>query len=237
MTAVDQRLRENDERVRGRIDAACRRCGRDPATVHLVAVTKYAELAWVRQLLALGVRILGESRPQQLIERAAEFDADMEWHLIGHLQRNKVRPVLTHAALIHSVDSLRLLQRIDQLAGEMQLRPRVLLEVNVTGEESKDGFAPLELWDAWRAIAALSNVRIEGLMTMAALVDDPEAARPAFQRLRLIRDELQRLAPGRPLPELSMGMSNDFEIAIEEGASYVRIGSLLFEGMGSGVRA
>ncbi len=213
------------------MDAACRRCGRDPASVHLVAVTKYADLAWVRQLPALGVRILGESRPQQLIERAREPGADVEWHLIGHLQRNKVRPVLPVAALIHSVDSLRLLQRIDQLAAEMQLRPRVLLEVNVTGESSKDGFAPLELSDAWGTIAALSHVRIEGLMTMAALVDEPESARPAFERLRMFRDELQRLAPGHSLPELSMGMSNDFEVAIEEGATYVRVGSLLFEGL------
>jgi pyridoxal phosphate enzyme (YggS family) len=237
MSAVDHRLRENVERVRGWIDAACRRCGRDPATVHLVAVTKYADPAWVCQLPALGVRILGESRPQQLIERAAEFGDDVEWHLIGHLQRNKVRPVLEHATLIHSVDSLRLLQRIDQLAAEMQLRPRVLLEVNVTGEASKDGFAPLELSESWTAIAGLSHVQIDGLMTMAALVDDPEAARPAFERLRLFRDELQRLTPEHPLPELSMGMSNDFEVAVEEGATYVRIGSLLFEGLGAGGRA
>jgi pyridoxal phosphate enzyme (YggS family) len=237
MSAVDSRLRENIECVRERIDTACRRGGRDPSTVRLVAVTKYADLAWVRQLPPLGVRILGESRPQQLIERAAELGDDVEWHLIGHLQRNKVRPVLPCTALIHSVDSLRLLQRIDEVAGELQLRPRVLLEVNVTGEPSKDGFAPADLVAAWGTASSLARVQIEGLMTMAAFADDPEAARPAFERLRRLRDELQRLAPDHPRPELSMGMSHDFEVAIEEGATYVRIGSLLFEGLGPDVRA
>ena len=231
MSAADSRLRENIERVRDRMEAACRRCGRDPASVRLVAVTKYAELDWVLQLPALGVRILGESRPQQLVERAGQLGPDVEWHLVGHLQRNKVRSVLGVAPLIHSIDSPRLLQRIDQLAAESQLRPPVLLEVNVTGEGSKDGFAPAELAAAWPNLTALPHVRIVGLMTMAALVDDPESARPSFERLRLLRDELQRLTPDHPLPELSMGMSNDFEVAIEEGATFVRIGSLLFEGL------
>jgi hypothetical protein len=230
MSDADPRLRGNVEGVRERMRAACQRSGRDPASVRLVAVTKYASLEWVRQLPEVGVPVLGESRPQQLVERAAVLTAGVEWHLIGHLQRNKVRAVLPLVELIHSVDSMRLLERIDLIAGELVLRPRVLLEVNISGEESKDGFAAHELSQSWGAIRALTHVQVEGLMTMATLEDNPELARPTFRVLRQFRDELQHQS-GAPLPELSMGMSNDFEVAIEEGATLVRVGSLLFEGL------
>lgn len=230
MSDPDPRLRDNVEQVRGQMRAACLRSGRDPESVRLVAATKYAPLEWVRQLPQLGVCVLGESRPQQLVERAPLLSEGIEWHLIGHLQRNKVRPVLPLVELIHSVDSLRLLERIDLIAGELGLRPRVLLEVNISGEESKDGFATLELSQSWETIRALPHVRVAGLMTMAALVDNPELARPTFRVLRQFRDELQHQS-GSSLPELSMGMSNDFEVAIEEGATLVRVGSLLFEGL------
>lgn len=195
----------------------------------LVAVTKYAEVAWVRDLVALGQLVLGENRPQQLVERAGVL-AGATWHLIGHLQRNKVRAVLPHVACIHSIDSLKLLARIGEIAGELGLAPEVLLEVNVSGEASKDGFTPDTVRAEWTALRSVPNVRITGLMTMAPLADDPEAARPTFRRLHALRDELQS-AGGPRLPELSMGMSGDFSTAIEEGATMVRIGSRLFEGL------
>ena len=214
--------------MRRRIEAACARSGRDPAAVRLVAVTKYAPMEAVRELVALGHRDLGENRPQQLLERAGLLNgAEVTWHLIGHLQRNKARKVLPVASLIHSVDSVRLMEAIDRLAVELSLRPRVLLEVNVSGEGSKDGFEPGVLREAWGEITRMEHVELAGLMTMAPYSDDPETARPVFQSLRELRDELTATG-ALPLPELSMGMSGDFEVAIEEGATIVRMGSLLF---------
>lgn len=252
---MTDRLADNLQRVTAEIAAACARVGRSPNEVTLVAVTKYADLACVRRLVELGVRDLGESRPQQLMERADEFsirgagfqpamirDCEMvgqvenlphvRWHLIGHLQRNKVKPVLPRPVLIHSVDSLRLLERISEVAAEQSLRPRVLLEVNVSGEAAKDGLSVAELTSQWDALQAVPNVDLAGLMTMAPLTDDPEAARPVFRSLRQLRDDLAaRAAPHVQLTELSMGMSGDFAVAIEEGATLVRIGSRLFEGL------
>lgn len=229
MPHMRDHLADNLNRVQSEIAAACRRAGRLPSEVKLVAVTKYAELTEVRRLTELGVVDLGESRPQQLSERADQLSAGVQWHFIGHLQRNKVKPVLSHAVLIHSVDSLRLLERISAVAEEMSLRPRVLLEVNVSGETSKNGISNDELRSQWDVFQAVPNVEITGLMTMAPLVDDPETARPVFRQLRLLRDELTiRSLSHVKLTELSMGMSGDFAIAIEEGATLIRIGSRLF---------
>jgi PLP dependent protein len=218
--------------VNADIATACVRSGRLPDDVTLVAVTKYAALPWVCRLVELGVTNLAENRPQQLIERFEALHGDICWHLIGHLQRNKVRPVLPLAVLIHSVDSLRLLERISTVAAELSLTPRVLLEVNISGEGSKDGFSIAELTSQWDALQAVPRVQIAGLMTMAPLANDPETARPMFRSLRLLRDELARRATlSTKLTELSMGMSSDFQVAIEEGATLVRVGSRLFEGM------
>ena len=221
-------LADNLAALRRRIAAACDRAGRDPASVRLVAVTKYAPIEAVRELLALGHRDLGENRPQQLLERAALLEESRPtWHLIGPLQRNKARKVLPVATLTHSADSLRLLEALDRLADELSVRPRLLLEVNVSGEESKHGFTPDELRACWPRAAAFTRLDIAGLMTMAPYAEDPEAARPVFRALRRLRDELAAVGP-LPLPELSMGMSGDFEPAIEEGATLIRIGSSLF---------
>jgi len=227
MSNIEAQLRHNLARVQQRIAAACQRSGRDPAAITLVAVTKYADPAWIPPLLSLGLRDLGENRPQQLVTRAISLP-DARWHLIGQLQRNKVRSVLPHTVLIHSVDSLRLLERISDIAGELGLSTRVLLQINVSGEESKQGFTPDDLRRDWPAARSLPHVQIDGLMTMAPLEDNPELARPSFRGLRNLRDELQH---DTALPHLSMGMSHDMDVAIEEGATLIRIGSALFEGL------
>jgi pyridoxal phosphate enzyme (YggS family) len=229
------RLAGNLRRIRDRMGAACARSGRPERDVTLVAVTKYAELDWVRRLVELGVSELGESRPQQLVSRAEQLPAHVHWHLIGHLQRNKVESILPATARIHSVDSVRLAEAINNAARKLELRPRLLLEVNVSGEQSKDGFVPADLLSAWPAILRLEFLSIDGLMTMAPLGDPVEAARPVFRSLRELRDHLVDASGGAcHLPDLSMGMSGDFEVAIEEGATLVRIGSGLFEGLVAG---
>lgn len=234
MNATAKRISDNLDSVVRRMAAACERASRDPADVTLVAVTKYAAPEWVRELVALGVTELGESRPQQLLQRAEWFPpAAVRWHLVGHLQRNKARRVLPVATLIHSVDSLRLMQTLDRLAGETGIAPRVLLEVNVSGEEAKHGFEPSRLEAEFDAVLACRRVRVEGLMTMAPYSDEPEDARPTFRGLRALRERLREsVSDAPPLTELSMGMSGDFEVGVEEGATLVRVGSLLFEGLG-----
>jgi PLP dependent protein len=230
--AVLDILRRNLDAVRTQIAAACERAGRSPVAVSLVAVTKYADLEWVRGLYELGLRDFGESRPQQLVERARQLPADIRWHLIGHLQRNKAALVLPHVALIHSVDSRRLLDQLRNDAEKLNLSPRVLLEVNVSGEATKDGFALDDLRSQWSQLRTTPRVQIAGLMTMAPLADDPVAAQPHFRRLRELRDELAAISRGEcPLPELSMGMSGDYPAAIAEGATIIRIGSALFAGL------
>jgi pyridoxal phosphate enzyme (YggS family) len=230
---INATIDKNYRAVCARIAAACRRAGREPASATLVAVTKYAEVEWARRLVALGVHELGENRPQQLVARSQQIAGPVHWHLIGHLQRNKVRSILPLSALIHSADSLRLLQAVDRIAGEIDLRPRVLVEVNLSGEPAKHGFQVAELLGCWNDMLKLERIRIEGLMTMAAYSPDPENARPAFARLRALRDELQSRSQGSTtrLDHLSMGMTGDFEVAIEEGATLVRIGSALWEGL------
>lgn len=231
-TSMTDPIAHNLATITAEIAAACARADRLPSEVQLVAVTKYAQPSWIERLIELGLRDLGESRPQQLVQRAAGFPTDIRWHLIGHLQRNKVKQVLPQTSLIHSVDSLRLLEQISEVAAGLSLRPRVLLEVNVSGESAKDGLSAAQLQSQWPAFQALPHVEIVGLMTMAPLADRPEAARPVFRELRNLRDDLAATAaPHVRLCELSMGMSGDFSVAIEEGATIVRIGSRLFENM------
>ena len=221
-------VRHNLASVQQRILAAAERSGRDPASVRMVAVTKYASLDEVRALIELGVTALGESRSQQLTDRAALFSEPLEWHLIGTLQRNKARRVLPVVALIHSVDSLRLLERLESLAAETGHRPRLLLQVDSSSTGERHGFTPDELLAAADRLQQLQAVRLDGLMTMAPQAAE-EVVRGAFRGLRLLRDQLANRLQGQwPLRELSMGMSGDFDIAIEEGATIVRIGRGLF---------
>ena len=233
-TPVESELRlqleRNLERIDHQIAAACERSGRSPQDVRLVAVTKYTPIPIARTLLQFRRLPLGESRPQQLIDRIDQIPECKEWHLIGHLQRNKVRGVLPCTALIHSVDSVRLLARIGTIAGELELLPHVLLEVNISGEEAKDGFSPTELIDNWKAVHSQPGVKIQGLMAMAPLTEDKALIRSIFGGLRELRDRLCELTPDLALPELSMGMSHDYPLAVEEGATLIRLGHAVFDG-------
>lgn len=226
-------LSQNLSEVQTRIAEACARSGRDPQSVRLIAVTKSARIEWIRELIELGQINLAENRPQQLVQRAAEFPEFVHWHMIGHLQRNKVDMVWPVVQSIHAVDTRRLLERCVEVAVKSPDRaPQILLEVNISGEASKGGFDSQELLAAWPEIQWIKSPQIVGLMTMAPLTDDANIVRPVFRGLRELRDRLAELSGGTcPLPELSMGMSGDYEIAVEEGATMVRVGSRLFEGL------
>jgi PLP dependent protein len=222
--------------VRGRIAAACARAGRDPSEVTLVAVTKTVSPRVAGILTDLGVFDLGESRPQELWRKAEALKhLPIRWHMIGHLQRNKVEQTLPLVYLIHSVDSLRLLQAVADAARNRGSCPPVLLQVNASREQQKHGFDYDELIREVPRIATLvAELDVAGLMGMAEYSDDPEKARLTFRDLRQFRDRLRgdtTLTAIRSLPHLSMGMSGDFEVAIEEGSTLVRVGTTLFEGL------
>ncbi|MCE5302647.1 MAG: YggS family pyridoxal phosphate-dependent enzyme [Planctomycetaceae bacterium] len=223
-------IADNVARVRSHIADAAARVGRSPDAVTLVAVTKYVSAEMVRPLVAADCFELGESRPQKLWDKAAALaDLPVRWHMIGHLQRNKVRKTLPLVTLIHSIDSPQLLTEIDEQAEQPV---RALLEVNISGEAAKHGFTPESLERFLPELAKCRHVTVHGLMAMAALEGGPDEARRDFAALRQLRDRLQtQCPPGMTLNELSMGMSNDFEAAIEEGATLVRVGSALFEGV------
>ncbi|MFK7779418.1 MAG: YggS family pyridoxal phosphate-dependent enzyme [Gimesia sp.] len=225
-------IHNNHATIQRRINAACLRSNRSIESVTFVAVTKYARMEWVEALVELGCTHLGESRTQQLDERAPQFPDHIHWHFIGPLQRNKIRRTIIHTSLIHSVDSLKLLTAIGRIAAESNLQSHVLIEVNLSREQNKKGFAPEELLTNWNALCEVPHVKIDGLMTMAPHSEDPELARPVFQELSRLRDHLQTISPPQiQLKELSMGMSGDFEIGIEEGSTLVRIGSALYSGL------
>jgi len=229
-----QSIRNNLAEVRGRIAQAVERSGRSADQVKLIAVTKFVDQAAIRELVDAGCTTLGESRPQHLWEKAAALaDLPIRWHLIGHLQRNKVRRTLPLVDMIQSIDSLDLAAAVARTAAELGRRVLVLLEVNVSGEAAKHGFAPGQIKPLLPEFANLEQIEIRGLMCMASLEGGLDAARRDFRALRELRDQLRVQCPEAiRLDELSMGMSGDFEVAIEEGATMVRVGSALFEGVG-----
>lgn len=223
--ATQQQIAVNLARVQARIAMAAARAGRNPADVTLIAVTKTFDAATVAAAIAAGVRDIGENRVQEAEAKQAALVAVSPrpvWHLIGHLQTNKVRTALRTFDILHSVDSLRLAEAINR--GAAAPVP-VLLEVNVGGEASKFGFIPEETAAAVEQVRRLANLDLRGLMTVAPAADDPQEVRPVFRRLRELRD-----AAG--LAELSMGMTHDFEVAVEEGATMVRVGRAIFGGRG-----
>jgi pyridoxal phosphate enzyme (YggS family) len=233
---IEARLRDNLAAVHERIAAAVARSGRGQEKgVMLVGVTKYVEPPLARLLVMAGLKHLGESRPQELWRKSKalvdlNLHHNLTWHLIGHLQRNKVKRTLKAAGWIHSGDSLALLQTIDRESGPVI--HDVLVEINISGEPAKHGFRPDEIESLLPEINKLQNIHIRGLMTMAGLEGGPDRARRDFAALRELRDRLKpSCPPWIDLTELSMGMSGDYEVAIEEGATIVRVGSALFEGI------
>lgn len=223
MSEISSRL----EAVQRSITEAAARAGRPASDIELIAVSKTHPAEAVREALEAGQTVFGENRVQELLSKAPLLPSKTRWHLIGHLQKNKIRKVLPVVELIHGVDSLDLAEDIDRIAGELGLFPKVLLEVNVSGENTKFGFKPETLKGQWESLLSLRRVQVEGLMTIAPLVEEAEQARPVFRALRVLRDELAE-AGGVPLPTLSMGMSGDFEVAIAEGSTMVRVGTAIF---------
>ena len=230
MTDSGKRIAENLAGVKDRIAAAAKRSGRRPEQVKLVAVTKYVDANLARKLVEAGCRDLGESRPQELWEKASALDdLSVHWHMIGHLQRNKVRRSVPLISFLHSGDSLRLLRAVNEAAAEVEGRLPALLEVNISGDQSKHGFSRDELEPLLAQLAEFQNLEIRGLMCIAGLATDAEGARREFAALRELRDRLRQYCPTNiSLAELSMGMSRDFEVAVEEGATMVRVGSALY---------
>jgi PLP dependent protein len=224
-------ISENVLEIRSRIEAACERAGRRPEEVTLVAVSKTFSVDHIRAAQASGVTDFGENRVQEFSEKADVLPSNYaggttRWHMIGHLQRNKARDVVRRADVFHALDSTRLAKELDRRAEEEGRVLPCLVQVNVSGEASKFGLEPEEALEFIRASVDLPNLQIRGLMTLAEPADDPEDVRPQFRLLREIRDTSRTLAP--TVEWLSMGMSGDFEVAIEEGATHVRIGSALF---------
>lgn len=217
------------ELVQERIAQSCTRATRKTDEITLVAVTKTVSCRVVRVMHELGISHFGENRPQELWKKAADLPA-AQWHLIGHLQRNKIDKTIPLIHLMHSVDSERLLFALHEYGLKHHTPLPVLIEVNCSREEAKGGFSIPTIQELADQFKTFNGIRIEGLMTMAAYHDDPQHSRSTFVELRSLRDQF-RTQTGLALPHLSMGMSNDFEVAIEEGATFVRIGTTLFEGL------
>ena len=231
-------LQDNLVRVQERMQAAARRAGRDPAEITLVAVTKTHPPEAVQAAYLAGLRHFGENRVEEAapkIEAVAAWLATQQpaaappnWHMIGHVQSRKAEDAVGPYALVHSVDSVKLAQRLDRFSSAAGRRLPILLEMNVSGEASKYGFTPAEVIAALPEIVTLPALQVQGLMTMAPIVADPEMARPVFRALRELRDDLAHRFPQVDWCHLSMGMTDDFEIAIEEGATLVRVGRAIF---------
>ena len=214
--------------IRERIDRAARRSGRDPASVRVLAVTKTVLPERIREAAAAGLTAFGENRIQEALGKMDVLqDLSLEWHFIGHLQKNKVKYLPGRFALVHSIDSLELAALVHKACFKRDRPQAALVQVNVSGEASKFGLPPEALIPMLKGARELTHIRLEGLMTIPPFAPDPEAVRPCFARLRELRDQA-RSELKMDLPHLSMGMSHDFEVAVEEGATWVRIGTALF---------
>ncbi len=222
-------IEENLKRIGERVAAAAKRAGRDPLAVKLIAVTKTIEPERIREAVTAGARVLGENRVQEAKEKIEKLGPIASWHLIGHLQSNKAKYAVKLFDLIHSVDNIGLAREIDKQAAKMGKVQDVLIEVSIAGEAAKAGVAIPEATALVREAATLKHISIKGLMTVPPLLDDPEAVRPYFRKLREMAESIAREnIPGVSMQELSMGMSGDFEVGIEEGATMVRVGTAIF---------
>lgn len=222
-------LKENLENVESMIAESCERAGRDREDVTLIAVSKTKPVPMLQEIYDLGIREFGENKVQELVDKYDQLPSDIHWHLIGHLQRNKVKYIVDKVAMIHSVDSVRLAETIEKEAAKKDCIVKILLEVNVAGEESKFGLRPDEVLQTVEEISTFPHVRIEGLMTIAPFVDDPEENRVHFEKLRQLSvDIASKNIDNVNVTMLSMGMTNDYSVAIEEGATFVRVGTGIF---------
>ena len=222
-------IRDHLNEVRENIQKACEKAGRSPQEVTLIAVSKTKPLFMLEEAYEAGARDFGENKVQEILEKHPKMPEDARFHMIGHLQRNKVKQVLPHAVLIHSVDSYRLAEQISQEAGKLGITAKILLEVNVAKEESKFGMMPEDVEKMAGQIAALPHLQIEGLMTIAPFVDDPEKNRPVFRKLyQLSVDIKKKNIDNVNMSVLSMGMTGDYQVAVEEGATMIRVGTGIF---------
>jgi pyridoxal phosphate enzyme (YggS family) len=222
-----EKIAENLERVRSQIADAARKKGRSPDDIELVAISKTHDAEKVRAAYEAGQTLFGESRVQEARAKIPLLPASLRWHFVGHLQKNKIRHALPLFELFHSVDSLALAQEMNRIADEDGMHPRVLVEVNVSGEGSKFGFKPETVRAEMESLLALPRLSIEGLMTIPPFAEEAEASRKFFVQLREFRDALEKEFDMK-LPQLSMGMTNDFTVATEEGATLVRVGTAIF---------
>lgn len=222
-------IRDHLNEVRKNIQKACEKAGRSPQEVTLIAVSKTKPLFMLEEAYEAGARDFGENKVQEILEKHPKMPEDARFHMIGHLQRNKVKQVLPHAVLIHSVDSYRLAEQISQEAGKLGITAKILLEVNVAKEESKFGMMPEDVEEMAGQIAALPHLQIEGLMTIAPFVDDPEKNRPVFRKLyQLSVDIKKKNIDNVNMGVLSMGMTGDYQVAVEEGSTMIRVGTGIF---------
>jgi len=219
----------NLEEIQNRVDRAARKVGRNSESVLIVAVSKTVAIPRIEEAIAAGVQALGENRVQEAREKIAAIGKKVPWHLIGHLQTNKAKQAVSLFEMVHSVDSLRVAEALDQEAGKQEKLLPVLVQVNLSGEASKSGVAADEALELIEEVAKMTHLQLQGMMTIPPYAADPEAGRPIYRGLRELRDHVNSEdLSGTPLHHLSMGMSHDFEVAVEEGATIVRVGTLLF---------
>ncbi len=222
-------IAENLKQVRENINKACIKAGRDPRDVTLIAVSKTKPVSMLLEAYQEGVRTFGENKVQEIMDKYGQLPGDVQWHMIGHIQRNKVKYIVDKAAMIHSVDSLRLAETIEREAAKREVKIPILLEVNVAGEESKFGLSPEETLPLAEETAKFPHIQVMGLMTIAPFVEDPEENRPIFRKLKKLSvDIAEKNINNINMSVLSMGMTGDYQVAIEEGATMVRVGTGIF---------
>ena len=223
-------IKDNIKDINSRIKLACKKAGREPEEITLVAVTKGVDPYKISEASIYGIKDIGENRVQEALKKRLSVMPGIKWHMVGHLQTNKVRDAVDMFGLIHSLDSAELARRIDKEAGKKGKMLDVLVQVNASGEESKYGVKPEDVTNFLREISALENISVKGLMTITPLADDPETVRPYLRKLREISESVKSEAiPNIEMRYLSMGMSQDYQVAIEEGANMIRIGTALFK--------
>ena len=221
-------VHENLQHIGSKIESAALRSGRNPGDIKIIAVTKHVPADRIKEVLETGIADLGENRVQELTTKAEQLPPQTRWHMIGHLQTNKVKSVVGRVKLIHSLDRWKLAQEIDRQACELDIIIPTLIQVNVSGEDTKFGINSSELMDFLAALQDLHHIKVKGLMTIAPYVDNPEETRPFFRELRVLARRCNKKMPGSSLELLSMGMTNDFEVAVEEGANMLRLGTAIF---------